>query len=391
MPELSGPELAAIFSRIKSDGDPLSKVAAVEVALEHLHDHPELETFITAVVRDFIQDGAKDDRSDFTLYSWVAILIASQLSRKKVFYGQPPFYRKQAALSQASLVMRAFSGSRVDRAETVRWAKELNWSQDFYIQGLVDLRSEPRWLPDFISGDQIRFDFLGRIRNAAAVNESKIKSPFLRSLLLGAESPLWMACEWPFAGFPGPLEGALKPHGAVPHHVLDQVRDALGADILTSRSFAGLVNLSMAHPLPGELADLAAKALKRTRYTVENLDEDGVVFSMISGLAVVASVTRSEELSEAVRVLARVLRRRKRFTPGATDEIRIALVAAAAFEEQEKWAEYVGDWLTELAFEVSDRVEAANLLVFVREVARCEPLLARGLAKAKAALAAFAE
>jgi hypothetical protein len=205
LPDVEEEMLAEIFSRIASDDDPLSKVAAVEIALAHCDTQPVLASFIEAVVGDFIADDPHRDESEFALLSRMTVLTASELSRKKVFPQGQPYYRKQASLAQASVILRAFSGTPVDRTAVVRWADGLGWSHDFYLQGLVDLRLEPRWLPDFISAEQIRADFIGRIRNAVAANDVRITCDRLRTLLVGPDSPLAKAVDWPFASLPSPL------------------------------------------------------------------------------------------------------------------------------------------------------------------------------------------
>lgn len=389
LPDVGEEMLAEIFSRIASDDDPLSKVAAVEIALAHCDTQPVLASFIEAVVGDFIGDDPHRDESEFALLSQMTVLTASELSRKKVFPRSQPYYRKQASLAQASVILRAFSGTPVDRTAVVRWADGLGWSHDFYLQGLVDLRLEPRWLPDFISAEQIRADFIGRIRNAVATNDDRITCDRLRALLVGPNSPLAKAVDWPFASLPSPLEGSITPQGRVPEHILDQVRASLEAETLSASSFAGLVNVSLVDVLPSQLSALAAAALRRVKFSIENLDDDARVFSLISGLAIVAAVSRSGDLADTLRILTRILRRRKRFNPSANDEVRVAVIAAASRSDLAQWSSFCGEWLTEVAFEISDKVEALKLLFILRRLQEIETALIGSLGKAIAALEAY--
>ncbi|MGV1777159.1 hypothetical protein ACQZ6H_19815 [Agrobacterium fabrum] len=389
LPDVGEEMLAEIFSKIASDDDPLSKVAAVEIALAHCDTQPVLASFVEAVVGAFIADDPHRDESEFALLSQMAVLTASELSRKKAFPRSQPYYRKQASLAQASVILRAFSGTPVDRAAVVQWADRLGSSHDFYLQGLVDLRVEPRWLPDFIHAEQIRADFIGRIRNAVATNDDRITCDRLRALLVGPDSPLAKAVDWPFASLPSPLEGSLTPQGRVPEYILDQVRASLEAETLTASSFAGLVNVSLVDVLPSELSELAAAALRRVKFSIENLDDDARVFSLISGLAIVAAVSRSSELADTLRILTRILRRRKRFKPSANDEVRVAVIAAASRSDIAQWSSFCGEWLTEVAFEISDKAEALTLLAILRRLQEIETALIGPLGKAIAALEAY--
>ena len=133
-------------------------------------------------------------------------------------------------------------------------------------------------------------------------------------------------------------------------------------DKLTPKSFAKLVNSALIFRLDQQLARLAADALRRVKYQLIRLKSKDQAFSLLSGLATVAAVTRTIELSEDVRVLLRVIRRRQdnKITPDNT--MKIAMVAAAAYGEDSAWRTCVGEWLTELAFEDITRDEAINLL-----------------------------
>lgn len=91
------------------------------------------------------------------------------------------------------------------------------------------------------------------------------------------------------------------------------------------------------------------------------MDDDAHGFSLISGLAVVAAVSPSADLADTLRILTRILRRQKRFNPSATDEIRVAVIAAASRSDIDEWSSFCGEWLTEVAFEICDKAEALTL------------------------------
>jgi hypothetical protein len=125
------------------------------------------------------------------------------------------------------------------------------------------------------------------------------------------------------------------------------------------------------------------------KFSIENLDDDARVFSLISGLAIVAAVSRSGELADTLRILTRILRRRKRFKPSANDEVRVAMIAAASRSDLAQWSSFCGEWLTEVAFEISDKVEATKLLFVLCQIQDFEASLISPLAKAIAALEAY--
>ena len=142
--------------------------------------------------------------------------------------------------------------------------------------------------------------------------------------------------------------------------------------------------------MPTSHADLAAKALRGVKYSIQNAEDDHSVFGLIGGLATVAAVTRATDLAGELRVLVRVMRRKKRLNAEPEDEMRVAMVAAASHECVDDWACFAGEWLTEIAFEVVDEGTAQRFLPKLDRLVQAEPALARHCAAAEAALASVA-
>jgi hypothetical protein len=111
---------------------------------------------------------------------------------------------------------------------------------------------------------------------------------------------------------------------------------------------------------------------------------------LLSGLATVAAVTRSGELAEEVRILVRVFRQRPDVDIAPEDAMRIAMVTAAAYGANSQWSQFVGDWLTELAFEDMPKQKANLLLRHITALCQLEPHLWEICARAEAASMAFA-
>ena len=68
------------------------------------------------------------------------------------------------------------------------------------------------------------------------------------------------------------------------------------------------------------------------------------------GLAKVAAVARSPALADELRILVRKHRYDVEYAISLDEAIRICLVATASRSDLNDWAEFIGDWLTELAF-----------------------------------------
>ncbi len=389
--KLNAEELVRIYEWLANQGDPISQLGAIEIALRNIEEHRELEPFIERMVERFIDDEPEHSGGCFSLLSAMIVLVASELSRRRILEGVPPFYRKQSAIAQASLIIRAIYESPVDTASVVEWSKTAGFYHIFFIQGLVDLRTEPRWLPYFVSPFQLRAEFIGRVTNAVELCEGRIKSKSLRQLLIGKDSKLVMSVEWPFRNFPGPLEGQLETElPSISEEVLSEVAADLEAAHLEPSSFAGLVNLALLYKMPTSHADLAAKALRRVKYSIENAEGEEILFGLIGGLATVAAATRTTELAEEIRVLVRVMRRRKRLNVEPEDEMRVGMIAAASHECVDDWACFAGEWLTEIAFEIVEKESAQRFLPKLRRLIQAGPALAHHCGVADAALESVA-
>ena len=190
-----------------------------------------------------------------------------------------------------------------------------------------------------------------------------------------------------------PLEGEIalnQPN--IPDNVLKYVAAKLEAEKFWNRNRSlGLVNMPRCYSkFQRRQAELAATALRRVKYSIENADDDTTVFGLIGSLATVAAVTRGTDLAETLRVLVRVMRRRKRLNADPVDEMRIAMVAAASHEDLEDWARFAGEWISEIACEVVEKESAQSFLPTIRRLVQIEPALARHCAIADAALVSVA-
>jgi len=71
--------------------------------------------------------------------------VYGEMARCRIAASKPPFWRRLAAIGQAALIERCFVASGGDTAKFAEWAKSSR-AQSYWLQCLVDLRLEPRWL-----------------------------------------------------------------------------------------------------------------------------------------------------------------------------------------------------------------------------------------------------
>jgi hypothetical protein len=185
------------------------------------------------------------------------------------------------------------------------------------------------------------------------------------------------------------LEGGTKAVGEIPPDLETQIRESLAAEELAPNSFFGLVNASLVFRIDSQLSDLAAQGLKRVGYQLRKHSTSNEPVQLVRNLAMVAAVTRSKALAGEVRVLDRVARRRYASTLSPDASLRIALISAAASADTSEWSEFIGEWLTELAFSEMTMEQAVDLQGTLRLLLHIEPPLWSTCGRAEAALSSF--
>ena len=94
-------------------------------------------------------------------------------------------------------------------------------------------------------------------------------------------------------------------------------------------------------------------------------------------------------LADELRILMRGYRRDAQYGFTIAEELTVCLVAAASRADLAEWRDFVGDWLTELAFWRLEDEDARVLLSCLRCLCHAVPELWLSCGKADAALMAF--
>ena len=334
-------------------------------------------------------DNPADENGRLKLTASLVILVDGELARLGILRDAPPFWRRLAAIAQASFIERELVKAGVQIDKFSEWAINTR-GPVFALQNLVDLRHEPRWLPDFMSPNQLKLEFIGRIYSAGVRFGRQIKSDELRELVSGSgPTSIRAAMTLPMALLPGPLEAGSVSPVPFPDDLAAELREPADA-LLAESALAGIVNMALMFRIESDHARVVTDALRRAKYQVSVGAESGKIFSLLSGLAVVAAVSRAPELATEVPILAGVQRRRPSVTIEADNLMRIALIAAASEIDLDKWCNLVGEWLTEIAYEDIDSATASAMQAHIRTLCELIPRLWRTCAKAEAAFAAVA-
>ncbi|MBE9109292.1 hypothetical protein IQ273_07675 [Nodosilinea sp. LEGE 07298] len=384
----SSEELSRTYDLIAKHGDRLSQIGAIEVGLRILPEFPIIEPFIVSLIEQIRDENVDDSDRGFQLLSALFILVDGELSEKRLFPCEPPFYRRLASLAQAALIHRQLMNTGV--GETFRrWAINICGEQ-YYLQTLVDMRKESRWNPDFADARLLKAEFLGRIVIAAQKYPDGLSNASLDDLINGTNNnSLSSLAKSISLFFPGPLEGADAPPMTLPVDYYEIIETQLNANELTEASFIGLINLANFFQIDDSLLDLAVNVLQKNNYGFSKLEDKSQLFYLLSGLADVAAVCRKPELATASRLLTRRYRQNKQYSLSIDETLKIGITAAASYEDTEKWQVFIGEWMTEMAFGELKENESRILHSRLQYLCYIVPELWFSCSRADAALRAY--
>lgn len=384
-------KLVHAYDWLKNHGDRISQLGAIELGLSILDKQPDLEPFIKDMIEQIRDDNVEAKQSRFQLLSSLIIFVEGELSYNQTLTQKPPYWRRLASIAQAALIEREFIGQSVDIAYFSTWAAQTR-GQLFYLQTMADLRHEPRWQPDLATPQQLKFEFIGRIINAAEQNKLKINTPGLHELLFGETTEsIQSLFEFPYPLLPGPLEGGIESQTEPPADIVEAIKQRLSEDVIQPNSFAALVNSALIFRLNSYHAQLAAKALRSVKHQLRLPDNTQQIPSVLFGLATVAAVTRSSELADELKILSRRCRHELGHSLSPEQTLRIGLITAAAHPKLSDWCEFVGGWVTELAFQSLEPNEVLSLHSHVKQLCHIVPDLWLTCGRAEAALASVAD
>jgi hypothetical protein len=322
----------------------------------------------------------------YKLLSSLIIVVYGELARTRVLASKPPFWRRMAAVAQAALIERCFVAVGGDTTEFADWAISAR-GQLFLLQCFVDLRLEPRWLPDFVLPHQLKNEFGGRMWMAANNNTDAVtKAGWGHLLLDDVVGSLRRQINIPQVYLPGPLEGGFVAQLEIPAEHQAEMRADLSASVITASSFSALVNGSLLFRIPADLADKAADAIARADYRLDCGDDVKVLIPILLGLATVAAITRNHQLTDSLFTL---LRKYRRFYPdelGIEESFRIGMIASASRVEISDWCQCVGNCMTALASQPIEQNEAVQLYSQLVDLCHLVPELWATCGQAEAAL-----
>jgi hypothetical protein len=359
-------------------------VALCEYTILHFIDDIEICLILKGHLTYFIQEILSSRRID--LFSKLFTVIDCMHIESGAFKYLAPSLRRQTSIAQTCLVERAIIDNSKDIESFIEWLNHAS-THNFHLQNFIDLVREPRWISIYASPDQFRAEFSGRLMNRIRQNSLPDDHP-LMDCFFGDENTIESLVVAPQSYFPGPLEGEPVRGQKLPDEIESIISNELGKENLSVEAFVPLINSTALASIADEHGAIAARALKRVNHQLDSIDAERDVVPYVIGLAHVSAAAKSVELADELRVLSRVLRRTR--APGWNSEVefKVLLTSAAAEANLSLWAVRVGEWLRELAYEITLPEEARRIRSILRALWRLAPEIRRHTCLADAILEA---
>ena len=382
-------DLSRAYRFVENHGDVLSRLGAIEIGLRILPENPDIEPVLVRLVEHIRDDDVDGSRSEFKLLSALFVLVDGELARSRLMCTELPFYRRLATLAQAALIYRQLPKAGIETDAFCEWAFN-NRGEQYYMQSLADMRLEPRWNPDLAVASQMKADFFGRIVIAANNYRENIRSSVLQDLILGTDAAdIRSLSVSPNSYFPGPLEGTEDSPNMLPDDLSNAIEEQLNTNAAKPLSFVALVNSAMVFRIESDKAELAANALRLGNYRLDHVQDKSQLLSTLHGLAAVAAVARNSALADELRIVSRRYRHDAQYSLSLEEEMRTCLKAAASRSDLIDWTDFVGEWLTELAFGEFEDDEAGVFQSHLQCLCHTVPELWVSCGRADAALSAL--
>jgi hypothetical protein len=342
-------ELLASWEWTLTYGDLFSIVGLIETTMRLYPGDETLSAQVYRGIEVLLADDPEDDGSRYQLASHLIVWSESQILRTGTLSSRRPYWRRWAAMTHAALLEQALRQSGAPLQPLLDAIKGRG-SHTFFLNGLLDLRLEPRWMPEFIQPAQLKSEAVSRIVMAGQAFLPEDGQLYARVASASAGSVAAMMI-FPNAYLPGPLEGNVAPQDEIPSEALVRLASYESGGEFDPTVFAGLVNTCTAFRVTAEHSQLAQKVLVSVRTSVASHFAERDRLALVLGLARVAAAARDPGLAGEVRILSRIVRRLG--TPDfALEELRVALTAAAAYEDESSWIASVDGWFVELVAEL---------------------------------------
>ena len=357
--------------------DPLSLLFAFEVAANRLQDGAAWESLGTRALDKLFGDKDATNRRCELLSATIVISFA-RLRRVREWRAAPLFWRRLAALTQASVLANTLS-VMPKPAPFRQWAFK-NLGADYYWQTLTDRREGPSWWPQVMEPHALKAWTAARfLRAMETIDESRWPAAW-RAAAEGIRADTLDDRERAMMAFPAPLDDFMGYERTLDANLFGRTIEALRDKPCRIPGLDPFIYLAK---LTDEHLALLRDYVART--SLPTGDDAGIYVTELTVIAHAAGTCRNVALANALAEKAMVL-----FKPATEDQremvISLLVDAASAYADEDAHPTWLAQWLERLAYTSSSNSEIDLLRSVVQSLIAVNPRYRPYLSRARAVL-----
>jgi hypothetical protein len=376
--------------------DPGTVVRMVERALRY-HDHFALVTAFE-ICADWIEKDARFialgeqllDRlvkdiawlkNTCSLFAAIFIVATARLALHEVLRERPVFWRRLAAASLASLIVRTCGVREMEPKELMAWAIRV-CGEEYFLSVYDDMAAEPQWRPEWVDARFLAADAFGRLYGAFLAIPARVSPASWRERIEAAKIQADEDHLNLIMTFPAVLQGERR----TPRPTLAQLGEDIGGAyrrLETAPSIDNLLCLTgviHSYGVPDGINAAVRQVVDRIRNSRVDIDEDVVQPTLILGCHI-AAMTNDLELADTIADTAMELILQEQ-EPGLVQQMFFRLVeCAAANPDREAAQSALAGRFEILAFRLPVSEAIVEFFRLLRAFRAVEPKIAMLLAR----------
>lgn len=217
-------EFLVWVSNLAAHDDHFSLVGAFEIASRQAASSVEAAVLCSEILKKLFGDMEEIEARCY-LFAAVFVLATARLATSSSTQKCPVFWRRLVAAAHAGLVVRTCNASPYDYEKLLGLALQ-QYGREYLLSCALDMRSEQRWDPEWISPDFLIADAFGRV-DAAAKRLAEGMPPDWRQHLEAIRSWIDSKKYMLKVNYPAVLEGSLLSN---PSLIPDDYRTQMSQD-----------------------------------------------------------------------------------------------------------------------------------------------------------------
>jgi hypothetical protein len=300
MRQIEPDRLLVSLRRLLEYADPFALSGVFDLCVDQSADGHFVE--LGDEVLDKLLGDLKRLQNELTIFAAAFVIASAHLSEHEILRKQPVFWRRLAAASHASLVVRILGTGTEDEPSLLDWATRLA-GKTFYLAVLNDAYVEPRWRPDWISPNYLVADIYGRLLASLSRTGDVAKTSWRKKV---DDAEAWVTANTPpiAYAFPAMLQGGMvTPIEKPPADTTAGKMYEKLAHEPTAENFLPFMPVVYAFGFHSDARESAVRVVQSLQMEIAYAQPE-IAQAVLDLAAFIASRNRDTELADAVAALA---------------------------------------------------------------------------------------